>query len=446
MATVIYWTEAEDNILRTLAAKGALRPELEAALPGRTWRGIRAQRCKVVLHKAAPKVEAAATPELPQVKPQEPVKVLFKESEDGMEATIESTRGSMICTLDQLLEYGRVDLDVWEVKHHDLNAWTTTAKNMAGEMGQMQNMQVKAHLVRRVEELALKKAAAQILAEIRAAVLPHGPRTYPPNESGHLVELDFMDLHLGKLCWSMETGGPDYDLKIAEAAARAAFADLAAYYMQFRPARFLIPIGNDLFNVDSRKNMTSAGTPQDCDGRQQKAFMVARRLWVEFVLELVEIAPVDVVMVSGNHDTEVVFYLGEVLDAYFHADSNVTVNNSPAQRKYYRWGLNLLCFTHGNEEKHKDLPILMALEQPEWWGTAKYREVHTGHVHSQHNKSYAVNTDLTENMSVIIRQLPSLTSADAWHASKGYLSRRAAQAMLWHETKGPVAVFSASPK
>ena len=38
---------------------------------------------------------------------------------------------------------------------------------------------------------------------------------------------------------------------------------------------------------------------------------------------LAQFAPVDVVVVQGNHDFERMFYVGEVLDAMYHKNKNV---------------------------------------------------------------------------------------------------------------------------
>ena len=62
------------------------------------------------------------------------------------------------------------------------------------------------------------------------------------------------------------------------------------------------------------------------------------------------IAPVQVVMVTGNHDTQRLYYLGDVLEAWFRNTKDVAVDNSPRQRKYFRYHGNLIGFTHGHNE------------------------------------------------------------------------------------------------
>ena len=63
-------------------------------------------------------------------------------------ATAESTSGR-ITTLDQLLAFCRVDLDVWRVERHVVNKWEVGAKDPSGGVVVEPLFQVKAWLVRR---------------------------------------------------------------------------------------------------------------------------------------------------------------------------------------------------------------------------------------------------------------------------------------------------------
>ena len=43
---------------------------------------------------------------------------------------------------------------------------------------------------------------------------------------------------------------------------------------------------------------------------------------------------------------------------------------------------------------------------------------------------------------VLIRVIPSLTPLDAWHASKGFYSKQAAEAFFWHPEYGVIHTFT----
>jgi hypothetical protein len=145
------------------------------------------------------------------------------------------------------------------------------------------------------------------------------------------------------------------------------------------------------------------------------------------------IAPVDVVVIPGNHDEHTMFLVGEILEAFYHNTDRVVVYNSPKSRKYYEFGKCMIMYTHGNGEKHGDLGLICATEEPQMWGRTKYREAHLGHYHKSKSTSY-INVD--ENQGFRVRILPSLSANDAWHYGKGYSAIRAAEAFVWDKEKG----------
>jgi hypothetical protein len=84
----------------------------------------------------------------------------------------------------------------------------------------------------------------------------------------------------------------------------------------------------------------------------------------------------------------------------------------------------------------------MATEQPELWGRSRHREYHLGHWHAKRHKMF-VPTD--DQSGVLVRIIPSLCPADAWHASMGYSGKLAAEAYYWDPTEGCVATFTHHP-
>jgi hypothetical protein len=109
-------------------------------------------------------------------------------------------------------------------------------------------------------------------------------------------------------------------------------------------------------------------------------------------------------------------------------------------RKYVSYGINLLGFTHGNEEKHGDLPTLMAQEAAGLWREDQHREWHLGHYHKK--KQLTHNPQDTQG-GTRVQVLPSLSGTDAWHYRKGYVKTlRAAEAYLWNYTNGYSGHFS----
>lgn len=387
----------------------------------------------------------------------------FFVEEDEEEGTLEvDFRGkNLIYTPEDLLKKAEIDLSVWKVDKQVVNKWDVTMKvREFDEKGKVisedpkvsQNFQIKVWLskIRNDEE---QKAWDNFIASIRenAPKLPPPPNKYMssgisykegdiPLRKKYLMEVSVPDLHIGKLAWEDESG-ENYDTKIAIDRFNDCVENLLVHSMPYRNdiEEILFPIGNDLINIDNMSNKTTAGTDQRVDSRWQQMFTKAKELMIKNIDRLSKIARVRVVMVSGNHDYQTVYYLGCVLEAYYSKSSSVTIDNSAEQRKYHEYGVNMIGFTHGNEEKHQELGLIMATQKPEMWARTKCRQMHLGHFHSRKTTKYL---DVQEFQGFTVRILPSLSGTDDWHNRKGYMSMKSGVVFLYEKTNGLVAEFS----
>ena len=191
--------------------------------------------------------------------------------------------------------------------------------------------------------------------------------------------------------------------------------------------KFVLPIGNDGLNSEGFSRATTKGTPQHDAEEWQQTFRGYWKLLVTAIDYLSSFAPVDVIVVQGNHDFERMFYIGEVIESWYKDYEGVTVDNGYESRKYYQYGKNMLMFTHGDKEKPSEMPLLMATENPIMFAACPNREVHCGHLHREIVNTY---------QGVKVRFLPSICTNDAWHRSKGYSAPREAQAYIWNKEKG----------
>lgn len=287
--------------------------------------------------------------------------------------------------------------------------------------------------------LDLAQLREDLVADLKAAK-PVSPAAHAPVHDGLLHVVSPADLHLGKLAWAPETG-EDYDSGIASARLRSAIATLATRAAHYPVARHLFVVGNDALQVDNLMSTTTAGTFQDTDSRYRKMFRLAVTLMREAAEMLAESAPVSVIIVPGNHDQLASFHIGEVLGAIFDGHRRIAVNPSVRQRIYQRHGTTLLGFTHGNEEKHQDLPLIMAQEAPDDWQATTYREFLVGHLHKKRERAFTAG-DSYNGVRVVV--LPSLTGTDSWHARKGYIGEpKASESRLYDVADGLVATFTA---
>lgn len=338
-----------------------------------------------------------------------------------------------ITSLEQLLEFCQVDAAEWEVERYTVNKWEVGAKNSADQIVVEPLFQVKAWLKRKREVIAAREEIAHLLKKLerKAPVYPAIKASSAPL-TGNLLELSLPDAHFGKLAWGTETGWENYDSKIAERVFKEAFAGLLRGTSAYKFDRVLLVPGNDYLNANNTENTTANGTPQSCDGRQQKTFRLAKDTAIWTIERALDIANrVDVIPVPGNHDPDAVFYLGEVLAAWFRNCDRVHIDNAPTERKFYQWGDVGLMFTHkggkGAGKTHRNR-LLMATERRKMWGETKFNEIHTGDLHQ---------VRLEEEFGVRVRILPSLCPPDAWHAREGYVGNiRSAEAYVWNKTRG----------
>ncbi len=341
-------------------------------------------------------------------------------TDDEWRVSLPQTR---IHTLDQLIEHCQVDLTRWKVKHFKCNKWEAPIKHESGAVTIPQLFQVSAVFIPNIEGRTAAQAADIFMDLVQSPKRPPAIKR-PKLKDPHMLEIGMYDLHLGKLAWHAETGWSDYDSKITTQLVEEAIGTLLRRVDHFEFERILFPIGHDFFQVDNPSNTTYRGTQVDVDSRFKRTYRAGLDMLVQVIEKLREVAPVDVVMVPGNHDFFSNFTLGVALECYFRNYTDVQVDNTPTIRKYYRYGNTLLGLTHGNDIKLQDLLTLMPTEAPTEFAHTLWREWHLGHLHKEW---------LTEKHGIRTRILPSLCAADAWHGGKGFVGNlRLAEAFVWH--------------
>jgi len=261
-----------------------------------------------------------------------------------------------------------------------------------------------------------------------------GPSTTNVCTDGEfMLEVSIFDLHLGKLAWNPETGDGNYDYKIArERFFYVVHEKYARAKEQKGIEKILFIVGNDYLTFDTILSTTTEGTPQDTDLRWMKLFSIGTEMLIEAIDLFSTIAPVEVVVVPGNHDKMSSFYILKTLWAWYNESELVTVSQDIKTRKYVEYGKNLVGFSHGNKEK-KRIYHLMPIEQPHAWARTKYREMHLGHWHHE---------TVLEPNGVIIRRLSSISGTDAWHFEQGFIGAvKKAHSFLWHKDKGVYSIW-----
>ncbi len=355
-----------------------------------------------------------------------------------------------ITTLEQALEVADVDMTQWKVDRYNIGSWQVTlkVKTPAGEQDSKGNeiyidkpktvtmYKIQVWLVK-LHNMEWVEAIRELIKEVPSIKTPKKKYKLDGN---YLLEVALMDVHFGMLAWDKEVGH-DYDSDIAEQLFLFAVQDLLNKASGYNPSQIIFPFGNDFLHIDDPTNQTPMNRNLlDADSRMIKIYQKAKKSVIKAINYCREIAPVHVCWVPGNHDPNVSYYMCDMLSEVFSGDKDVSVDNSPKWRKYYPWGDGLIIYTHGVEEPLRDLPSIVATEEPKLWGNSKYREIHIGHKHRKMQMHW-VSVDTMPG--TVIRMIPSIACEDAWHYRKGYIKAyHAAEAYLWDASHGVIGQFT----
>jgi len=280
------------------------------------------------------------------------------------------------------------------------------------------------------QQVSYEDIRNSIIADITNYAPIYPTIQYNQDTEGYLLVIDPADIHLNKLCSAFETNDAcNHDIiynRVIEGV-----KGILGYVRGFKIDQILFVAGNDILHVDSPKNTTTSGTPQDASMMWYDAFVLARKLLTECIELLLPIAPVHFQYNPSNHDFTNGFFLAQTIHAWFAKCENITFDTSMAHRKYYTYGQNIIGTTHGDGAKETDLALLMAHEVGENWHKCKHRYYYTHHIHHKKSKEY---------MSVCVESLRSPSGTDGWHHRNGYQhSPKAIEGYIHSKNNGQIS-------
>lgn len=336
------------------------------------------------------------------------------QQKDTIDATIIAS--DKFTTEQQMAEYCDIDRDIWEAISITTNQWGSEEKPSW-------QFKVRWSRIKGLSPQMVLDTLRVNLAKVTSKKMP----IYKKVKGDVALEVAISDLHLGRAAWERETGST-YNVEIAVDEWLKAHMYFYEQHKHLPVEKVLIPIGSDFFNSDSLLNTTTRGTPQMEDGRWQRSFEAgcdaavrSIEFWRSKGIE------VKISIVPGNHDTQRAFYLGAYLEAWYRDVAYVEINNAPTTRKYEVYGINLIGWSHGNQD-YKQLKHVYQSEMREYLSQCTNVEFHTGHMHQE--------KVVEEFGSVIIRTIPCLAQKSDWEVGKGFTGNRRAQAFVWHKEKG----------
>jgi hypothetical protein len=329
--------------------------------------------------------------------------------ENEKNKTFEYKGERSLTSKEEAVEFFQIDLTKEEVYQSVFNSWDVTFKNADGEAIKRTNYQVK--LFVRPKQKSTEDFHKNILEQIKKlSNLPKSINRKEYKKEPYLLVIDPADIHIGKLCDPFEVKN-DYNNQIAIERALKGVEGILSKARGFEIDQILFVGGNDILHVDNTKRTTTSGTPQDTDGMWYSNFLLAKELYISILNNLLTVADVHFVYNPSNHDYTTGFFLADVIKTYYKDCSNITFDTSPAYRKYFKYGENLIGTTHGDGAKPADLPLLMAHESENWSNT-KHRYIYSHHVHHKISKDY---------IGVTFETLRSPSGSDSWHTKNGYV-------------------------
>lgn len=390
---------------------------------------------------ARTRLAAQVAANLPTPGPQPDAEQVTKRT-DGLSVEARSVSRT-IRTVEDLLRHIEADLDRYEVAASEATKWE--GMSVDRDTGRPEVTELFRVFVRLRPKAGpnVRELVEAMIAGASGAVRVRDSRKAKRRLDGRpWAVLVVADTHFGKYAWARSTGEADYDLDIAARLVGDAAGELLELAAGYQPGRLTVAGLGDLFHYDTPSGTTTSGTPLERDGRIQKMIEVGTSTLLGVIDAAAEVAPVDALVVNGNHDETLTWAFHRIAVERYAKSRRVTVDGTFTPRKYLTQDANLLGFVHGHRARRR-LPQLMAHEAAAAWSRCPYREVHTGHLHHQ---AAEWSRPIETIDGVLVRVAPALCPADDWHAVSGFLgSRRAMELFVYRPDGGLQAMHVAGP-
>lgn len=234
------------------------------------------------------------------------------------------------------------------------------------------------------------------------------------------------DSHLGMHAWGDETGGDDYDLKLAERDIQSSFARLSKLTPIGGDA--VLILGGDTLHADDGKNETPKSKHHlDVDGRHHKVLQTAVRS-IAWAIEHLAYhhQRVFVRVLAGNHDPASHLVLKFALAERYRDVPRIVVDMSPMDLFMHRHGKCLIAAHHGDKSPPERLAMMLADVCKDWSQTTE-RVILTGHIHHMSSKDFP---------GIQWRSMRAFCPPDAYGA--GFGPRRELRAIVFDAKRGIV--------
>lgn len=353
----------------------------------------------------------------------------LNETENKLELTLKSYKIQDVETAAQI---AGIDLSKWRCTRKTVRASQNIANPWFIVEGKFDRIPEN--------EISTEDLVKQFKTILEEHVIPENKVTPIVKDKRNSVALiDIIDHHIGKRIQGDSTGnGIEWTVELAKESMLQA-VDYFIQRIKDEVNKVVFVLGNDLLNVDNPQGTTTKGTPQKNDIDFKHLTLESTDLLITVLEKLLHYFEVEVIVVPGNHDSNMAFMVGEMIRRYFTHNEHISIDNSLAPIKYWNYGENVVGFIHGSEQIKKKyiLPMLMIQQRPEF-AKCKYKEFHTGHTHQTKRTQI---TEIEEDYGVTLRTLPTLSPTCEWAAGKGYMGVQATECIVYDKDKGPIITY-----
>lgn len=361
-------------------------------------------------------------------------------------ASFEYKGNKSITSLEEAIEFFNIDTKIWDVERWICNSWDMGSKWRKQDLS-WNNGVMTGTAVRKNKFITNTNYQVKVWLKKKQGFSPDNfvefLKTYKPSPvevtSVHFVnpernlvdvEISIADFHLDRKVIAGDTfeDRKNEYRKIIDGL-------LKKVESCYEINKLVFVIGNDFFNTDNYHNQTTNLTPQEVTVPWHKAYEEGFALLVESITKLSRIAKtVEVVLIQGNHDRTKSFYLAHALEVFFKPTRNVIFQRENSNTKFVVLGNTFIGYHHGNHVKIDGLPLYFATDHKssKEFGTAEYREVHTG------DKHFYMAKDI---QGVRIQQIPSMVKPDNFTNDGLYIHVKAGLALCYDPVKGKCAEF-----
>jgi hypothetical protein len=302
-----------------------------------------------------------------------------------------------------------------------------------------------------------KKARKEFLKRIRQS----SPRTRKsPVPTKTLAIPANFDIHIGKHC-ELIRSGREYTPDMAVKRVLEGQASLFEMTKPFGVSDILLPMGNDIVNVDNNSNTTTGGTPQDVYGSLETQALLAAELYIRSIEQWSKTHNVWLCHVHSNHDRFAGWSVSEMVRNYFAGSKNKRVHAhersfSQEHRKYFIFGDSLIMFQHGEAKEEKILGVIKS-EAGEALAKTNRIYVYQGHTHHKTVSRRGMNTEVNmekdhSGLTVIksgsgavnqmhVETVRSPSPSDDWHSRNQFVNMPAIELFL-HDKHTQFARFT----